>query len=86
MILCLQGTFVVTKDANLIFKYHPITMNDFKDMHVTTHTLCKGRLLQHVSSVIGIEKTIKETYTSSVEFYHWLIYLKSILNIKKFYR
>ena len=44
MILCLQGTFVVTKDANLIFKYHPITMNDFKDMHVTRYTLFKGRL------------------------------------------
>ena len=41
-------------------------MNDFKDMHVTTHTLFKGRLVQHVSSVRGIQKTIKEIYTSSV--------------------
>ena len=66
MILCLLGIFVVTKDANLIFKYHPITMNDFKDMHVTTHTLFKGRLVKHVSSVRGIQKTTKETYTSSL--------------------
>ena len=43
-------------------------MNDFKDMHVTTHTLFKGRLVQHVSSVRGIQKTIKATYTSSNKF------------------
>ena len=42
-------------------------MNDFKAMHVTTHKLCKGRLVQHVSSVRGIQKTIKETSTSNNE-------------------
>ena len=54
-------------------------MNDFKDMHVTTHTLFKGRLVQHVSLARGIQKTIKATYTSPLNNNQYILPLAHML-------